>query len=343
MESSEDYYALLNLSTTATTAQVKTAFKSISMFHPDKLQSASQRLATGEQRQHFERYRANYHEEWVKINRAKTVLMDPILRSIYDEFGFEGLEFAETTVLKQTKRRRGGVGGGGGQQTASSHTTEVGFHTPASIRIMQNVRNALQIRNQNELVARLSTHSSIQMDVNLEHVFDSNEFAALPESWSESFSLFSSLLDSLDVPQLVMQTGVGGQWSPTDQLTLSSYVVTRDGLGFGDLQLNWHHVFQPSTMWMSTNVALPFSKMMSCDVTRVVDADNDHQVSLGGSIRRGETGLSLSTTRKVQACGSEEQGPWRPGKFLSFRFSSLRSTFCPDTRPSSVEFRVRPS
>ena len=186
--SSEDYYALLNLSTTATTAQVKTAFKSISMFHPDKLQSASHRLATREERQHFERHRANYHEEWVKINRAKTVLMDPILRSIYDEFGFDGLSFAETTVLKQTKRRRHG------EQTASgSHTTEVGFHTPASIRIMQNVRNALQIRNQNELVARLSTHSSIQMDVNLEHVFDSNEFATLPESWSESFSLFSSL------------------------------------------------------------------------------------------------------------------------------------------------------
>ena len=158
------------------------------------------------------------------------------------------------------------------------------------------------------------------MDVNLEHVFDSNEFAALPESWSESFSLFSSLLDSLDVPQLVMQTGVGGQWSPTDQLTLSSYVVTRDGLGFGDLQLNWHHVFQPSTMWMSTNVALPFSKMMSCDVTRVVDADNDHQVSLGGSIRRGETGLSLSTTRKVGEHYTASIG-WKIGREGGVSFS----------------------
>jgi hypothetical protein len=73
-------------------------------------------------------------------------------------------------------------------------------------------------------------------------------------------------------------------------------------------------------MWMSTNVALPFSKMMSCDVTRVVDADNDHQVSLGGSIRRGETGLSLSTTRKVGEHYTASIG-WKIGREGGVSFS----------------------
>ena len=58
-------------------------------------------------------------------------------------------------------------------------------------------------------------------------------------------------------------------------------------------------IFQPSIMWMTTNVAGPFSKMLACELTRVIDQENEHQVSLGGTIRRGETGLSLSTTRKV--------------------------------------------
>jgi curved DNA-binding protein CbpA len=294
----EDYYALLNLSPTASTEQIKNAFKSISIFHPDKMKNASHRFTSIEEKTHFDLHKASYHEEFLKLNRAYSVLMDPILRSIYDEFGFNGLEFAEQTILKQTKSTRHRYSSGN-NEINNSETTEVGFHTPASIRIMQNIREAIQIKNQNELTARLLTHNSVQMDVNLEDIFDSSDAFQVTESISESISSLSSLLNSLDIPQLVIQTSVGGHVTPNDQCTLSSYVVTRDGLGFGDLQFNWHHIFQPSIMWMTANVAGPFSKMLACNFTRVVDQESDHQVSLGGSIRRGETGLSLSTTRKV--------------------------------------------
>ena len=322
-----DFYALLNVQTNATPEQIKEAFKSISIFHPDKMQSASHKSL--KERNQYESHKVSFHEEWVRINRAKTVLTDPILRSIYDEFGVEGLEFAEQTILKQ--RGRSAHTPSSSSSSSRSATTEVGFRTPASIRVMQNVRDALQTRNQNELVARLSASSSVQMDVNLEHLFDSNFFPALsdsflsslsslpslpsPSSWSssDSFASFSSLLDSLDVPQLVMQTAVGGRMTERDQCTLSCYVVTRDGLGFGDLALNWRRVWQPGIMWTTANVAGPFSKSLACEVTRVLDSKTGHQVSLGASVRRGETGLSLSTSRQISTNLTATIG-WKVGQ-----------------------------
>ena len=328
----EDYYALLHLSPTATEENIRHSFQSMSKhFHPDKIQqrssSSSSSSTSEETKQYFADHKAIFHEEWVKIHRAKTVLLDPILRPIYDEFGFAGLEFAEQTVLKQQSTSSASSSMTDHEHRFNNRTTEIGFHTPASIRVMQSVREALQARNQNELMGRLSAHTSVQMAVHLDHIFDDKD---------EPFSL-AHMLQGLDVPQLVMQTSVGGRASDRDHCTLSGYVVTRDGLGFGDMQANWRHVWQPGILWTTMNVAAPFSKMFAVDVTRVLNADTGLQVGLGGSVRRGETGISLSASRSV---GDDLNASleWKEGRDSGLTFSLNKKNI---KERSSTAFNVQ--
>ena len=78
-----DYYKILQISRTATTTQIKTAYKKLSRkYHPDISEDP------------------NASEMLVKINRAYEVLKDPTTRKIYDQHGEEGL-----------KRNEGGGGG----------------------------------------------------------------------------------------------------------------------------------------------------------------------------------------------------------------------------------------
>lgn len=65
-------YEVLEVSQTATPAEIKKAYKSLSMkYHPDR--------PTGDS------------EKFKEINRAKEVLLNPKQREIYDEYGEEGL------------------------------------------------------------------------------------------------------------------------------------------------------------------------------------------------------------------------------------------------------------
>tara|TARA_B100000795_G_C22717294_1_gene405975 strand:+ start:13 stop:945 length:933 start_codon:yes stop_codon:yes gene_type:complete len=303
----EDYYAILHLPSCATEEEIRQSFNSKAKhFHPDKIkQRITQQKLTLNETKYYQKHKNTFREEFETILRAYTVLTSPILRPIYDEFGLEGLEFAEQTVLKQNAKNNRNQS----QRNVNSHSsssleqTEVGFHTPASIRVMQSVREAIQTRNQTELMGRLSAHTSVQMAINVDHIFDAKK---IPTSLTE-------ILNGLDVPQLVMQTSIGGHVTDQDQCTLSGYVVTRDGLGFGDLQFNWRRVWQPGILWSTANVALPFSKMFAVTMTRVIDQETGHQVSLGGSMRRGETGLTVSTSRRVTK-SSTASLEWKIGR-----------------------------
>ena len=273
-----DLYATLNVPRDCAARDVKRAYRRLSVqLHPDKLRQRDPAQ--------YARQTATLHDEWIKVDRAHAVLLDPLLRQIYDEFGPEGLRFAEEAVLKQRSPAAAAPGAGSGLD----EPMEVGFHTPASERVLQSVRDSLRERNQNELQARLNASCMLQMDVDVSAWFDGDD---------EAFYT-SNPLGLVELPSLVMQQSVAASLSEHDQLAAAGYVVTRDGLGFGDLQLQWTRTLQPGRMWVQASAAGPFSKAATASVTRVVDHATGMSVKLAGAYKKGETTCSASLGRNL--------------------------------------------
>ena len=79
---SADLYALLNVSSSATEEEIQKSFKALSnSYHPDKLQSSY----SPEDREHIQHI-------FLEIKRAKDILIDPVLRLAYDDYGDEGVD-----------------------------------------------------------------------------------------------------------------------------------------------------------------------------------------------------------------------------------------------------------
>lgn len=74
----ESLYAVLNVPTTASNAEIKEAYRSLaSIYHPDKQTDDVRRAAA--------------HARFTAIQRAHEVLLDPRRRTVYDLLGEEGL------------------------------------------------------------------------------------------------------------------------------------------------------------------------------------------------------------------------------------------------------------
>lgn len=74
----QDYYLLLNLSRNATDADIKKAYRKLSLlYHPDKNVTLSEQAAA---------------EKFVSVSEAYDVLSDPRKKAVYDQFGEEGLK-----------------------------------------------------------------------------------------------------------------------------------------------------------------------------------------------------------------------------------------------------------
>lgn len=81
---SKEYYAELGLSRSASLADVKKAYKKLSLsFHPDKL------------RQRGETLTPEMQDKFRKIKQAYEVLVDPQRRKVYDALGVNGLTLKE--------------------------------------------------------------------------------------------------------------------------------------------------------------------------------------------------------------------------------------------------------
>jgi len=89
-----DLYALLNLTSTASEEEIQKSFKALSnSYHPDKLRPT---FSTED--------RENIQHIFLEIKRAKDILIDPVLRLAYDDFGDDGVELIRR--IQQQRREQ---------------------------------------------------------------------------------------------------------------------------------------------------------------------------------------------------------------------------------------------
>jgi curved DNA-binding protein CbpA len=94
---SADLYALLNVSSSATEDEIQKSFKWLSnSYHPDKLHASF----SPEDREHIQHV-------FLEIKRAKDILIDPVLRLAYDDFGDEGVDLIRRIQQHQRDQESG--------------------------------------------------------------------------------------------------------------------------------------------------------------------------------------------------------------------------------------------
>ena len=136
MSDSKDYYKILGVDKNATKEEVKKAFKKLALkYHPDRAP---------------EDKKAEYEEEFKKINEAASVLGDEKKRQQYDQFGssafsgggsgFEGFDFSD--VMSQFRSGSFGnfddifdhlFGGGGRRSTRQRRGSDLLYETEISL------------------------------------------------------------------------------------------------------------------------------------------------------------------------------------------------------------------
>ena len=132
MSSTNNLYAALNVSPEASDAEIKKAYKELSLaYHPD-------RQATTELKQ-----AANQH--FHKLHEVYEVLSNPVLRQAYDAYGDAGVEALDRK-----------------DKLVNDLQLRV-YEEPD--RVKRKVARILQQENQRELEAQLNLHGAMMMEV----------------------------------------------------------------------------------------------------------------------------------------------------------------------------------
>ena len=91
-------------------------------------------------------------------------------------------------------------------------------------------------------------------------------------------------LGLIELPTMVMTQSVVAPLSAVDRLTLSSYIVKRDGLGYGDIRAEYRRTLQPGRTVLVATAAGPFSE--SANLTLERRLDKPRHLSVGVSTER---------------------------------------------------------
>uniref|UniRef100_V5E4U1 J domain-containing protein n=1 Tax=Kalmanozyma brasiliensis (strain GHG001) TaxID=1365824 RepID=V5E4U1_KALBG len=196
----EHLYAILNVPLTATPDAIKDAYRSLAIaFHPDKHSDPTRKRAA--------------ESRFRDVQRAYEILSDPEKRAVYDHFGEEGLKSTWTVTrrgrgvgemreeMERERRRREVVDAEGLVKSKGDFTA----HVDASALFAPSARVALSPARQGA-------------PGNLKHTVS-----------------FADRISRVGCTQLIGKHGFETQLTTRSSATLSGQMVSRNGLGGGNL------------------------------------------------------------------------------------------------------------
>jgi curved DNA-binding protein CbpA len=215
-------------------------------------------LALHPDKQATDDLRREAREQFQLVNKAYMVLSDPNRRQVYDEFGEEGVGILEDEDNSQLR-------------VASSGTEQV----------KQRVRDYLKQQNQAKLEAELNLQSVMMMELNAVDLFDGSYDVTrcFPE-----------------ITQLVIQQMLTAPLSKCDRATLSGYVLSKHGMGAGNMRLAVRRQFSSVSMG-EVGVDFATSPKLACMISRKLSKHSTGKIS--SHLEDGIVGLKVHASRQL--------------------------------------------
>ncbi|KAF9423309.1 hypothetical protein BGZ94_008349 [Podila epigama] len=205
-----DYYAVLNLSKSATEEEIKDSYKRLSrVFHPDKHSHPTLKEAA----------ETKFHT----INKAFEVLSNPQLRTAYDEYGEEGVN---------TKWEVG-------------HKIKTPQEASCIVLRDEYARLAREKREL-ELESLVRSRNDITVNIDASRVFNNRDILSPFGGTAFASKKKTGFLDSLkrtEIMQLHMKNSFETQFGARTQLIVGGQMTSRSGMGGGNVVGTIRHSF----------------------------------------------------------------------------------------------------
>jgi len=195
-------------------------------------------------------------KEFHALNEVYDVLRDPIRRQAYDAFGMEGVRAVDDNE-------------NGLQELADVRDTE---------EFRAQVQSVLYEAKQRQLEAKLHVSGAMVMDVDATDTLE-RSLSAMPE-----------------ITQFVIQQNAELPLSAKHRLTVSAYAVTKHGMGFGSMRLNWRNAISKHRT-VETALDVGNATKLTCTASQQLSelCLGTMEASLGADV----LGLALSATQQL--------------------------------------------
>ncbi|KAF9916096.1 hypothetical protein BX616_004629 [Lobosporangium transversale] len=200
-----DYYAVLNLSKTASEEDIKDSYKRLSrIFHPDKHSDPALKQAA----------ETKFHV----INKAFEVLSNPQLRTAYDEYGEEGIN-TKWEIGHRVKTPQ-----------------ELREEYARLAREKREMELESLVRSRNEITVNINA-SRVFKEEEILTPFGGTAYA------KKNSGGYLSALKRTEIMQLYMKNSFETQFGPRTQFIVGGQMSSRNGMGGGNIIGTIRHTF----------------------------------------------------------------------------------------------------
>ncbi|CAG8463900.1 2826_t:CDS:10 [Paraglomus occultum] len=229
-----DFYAVLNVAKEATEDEIKEAYKRLCRtFHPDKHVDQADKLAA--------------ETKFQVIQKAYEVLVDKTKRAIYDMFGEEGLRTSWDVGMK--------------------------LKTPQELR--EEFERQMRERREKDLDNLVKSRGDIHINIDASQVFSPNNRAYRRNQRLPAYPSRSSnnIFDNFELKQLFLKHSFEVPVDPQTQVSIIGQMVTRNGIGSGNIVGSLRHTFSP-TFWAEIGSSFIQPRMLTAKAFYNIDHDS---------------------------------------------------------------------
>ncbi|KAG0300187.1 hypothetical protein BGZ98_009376 [Dissophora globulifera] len=288
-----DYYAVLNVSHTASLDEIKDAYRRMSrVFHPDKHGDASLKETAG--------------PKFQVLSKAYHVLSDPQLREAYDKYGVAGMD-AKWEV---------------GHRVKTPQEMMDDYARLAEEKQQMELEN--MVRSRNDIVINLDASRVFHQ------YHPPTPFGVANTKKSRTVSILDSL-GRTDIGQLYMKNTFQTQFGPRTRVVLGGNMTSRSGTGSGNVVGTIQHTFSDKlSMEFGTSMLNPGASVIKGAYnfdpqtyfsgtlfTRNFQGPTPLVLTFGRRLTKGATGYMTYRT------GEWSFGSWGPSAEERRDFSSM--------------------